>query len=159
MLWEMLVLQSRFTSNLLLLAIFKNARFFMQNQSIFWKKKFMDVLRNRTISVAFYIKFGTFRDFKKTQKFFSEKPFFLKKNNPNLERFEEFYYYCKLANYSDFWKTHLLFLSNPKVRPFWEILLFQSKSRAILLKFDEKNSHTWTIDVGSFTPAQLAYIG
>ena len=67
-LWENLPFESHFTANLLPWRFWKNSDFFSKNPFIFFKKtQTLNVLRNFTISVAFYIKLAFFGDFEKTQ--------------------------------------------------------------------------------------------
>ena len=91
-LWEVLLFQSHYTTNLLLLPIFKIFIFF--KKSVTFLRKKMNVLRNPKPSVAFYDTFAIFSDFQKLM-FFLEKLilfFYLKK----IERFENFYYFCRI---------------------------------------------------------------
>ena len=62
MFWEIFLLQSHSTANLLLLAILKNSRFFSKIPSIFFEKtQILNVFRNLSIAVAFYGKFAKTR--------------------------------------------------------------------------------------------------
>ena len=62
--------------NLPQVAIMKNFKVFVRKKTIYFfhKPQISNVLRNRTISVAFYGKVSTFSAFKKIQDFFSKNP-------------------------------------------------------------------------------------
>ena len=64
-------------ANLLPLGIFNITIFFRKNHLFFQKEtQNLNVLRNFTISFAFYGKIATSSDFEKIQNFFFEKPFY-----------------------------------------------------------------------------------
>ena len=68
--WEVLLFQSHYTTNLLLLPIFKIFIFF--KKSVTFLRKKMNVLRNPKLSVAFFDIFAIFCDFQNLM-FFLEK--------------------------------------------------------------------------------------
>ena len=69
-LWEVLLFQSHYTTNLLLLPIFRIFIFF--KKSVTFLRKKVNVLRNPKLSVAFYDIFAIFSDIQKLM-FFLEK--------------------------------------------------------------------------------------
>ena len=69
---EILLFQWPCSATMLLLAILKKSRIFPDNQSCFRNLFFCNVLRNITISVAFYSKFATFITFLKDRIFFEQ---------------------------------------------------------------------------------------
>ena len=76
------------TSNLLPLAIFENFVFFLENPCFFREKQILHVLRNFTISVAFYVNFAAFSIYKNNQLFYQKNLLFLK-NKPIFWKFWE----------------------------------------------------------------------
>ena len=68
----------------------RNSRIFPNNQCCFRNLFFCNVLRNITMSVAFYSKFATFIVFLKNKIFFLEKPIYFLKKTPNFRKFWEF---------------------------------------------------------------------
>ena len=102
----------------------------------------MNVLRNLTLSFAFYSKIDTFSHFKQKFKIFRETYlFFLKsKNDLNILRKLPISvaFHSKIATFSHFkmtsffWRIHV-HSYNSQIWTFWEMLVFQLNSTAKLL--------------------------
>ena len=86
--WAFSIFQSHSTAKLLILAIFKISCFFRETIFLNRRTKFLNTLRNLTISVPFYSKFAIISNFEETLDFFFEKPIVFKQK-PNFERFEK----------------------------------------------------------------------
>ena len=67
--WVFSIFQSHSTAKLLLLAFFKNSRFFSKNHCFCKKTLFLNIFGKFSISVAFYDKVALFSDSQKTKRF------------------------------------------------------------------------------------------
>ena len=102
------------TSNLLPLAFFKDFVFYFWKIHVFFSGDAnFDVLRNITISVAFYGQFATFSICKYNQLFYQKNLLFLKK--PKFWKFwgsftTSFAFYRKIDTFRAFWKNQMMII-------------------------------------------------
>ena len=92
----------------------------------------MNVLRNLTLSVAFYSKIANFSFFQKNSKFFRKPIFFYKEAQIFWTFWENCQFQIKLKSIF-FCKNLVSVLYQPTIWTFWEILLLQLLSTANLI--------------------------
>ena len=94
--WEILLIQLQPETTFTSLAVFKKITiFFRKTHKFHLKKKFLNVLRSLTFSVAFYGKIASFSAFEKNQVFFGKTHRFFFQTKATFWRFQKTYFFLR----------------------------------------------------------------